>query len=74
MSRSTAEQVMVRISGAEPESPIAVFLAGEAFNAVFANTIKSRDEINKGYNLIGIFHNKMNKATVKQRLDSWSNS
>jgi hypothetical protein len=68
MSRSTAEQVMLRVSSAIPESPIAVFQAGDAFNAVFASTIKSKEQIDRGTNLVGVFHNKMDAKEIKKLL------
>ena len=65
MSRANLDQTMYRIAAAERKSPLAVFRLGDAFNVVFANTVKSKYQISSGKDLVGVFHNQMNANEVK---------
>jgi len=71
MSISTLEQALVRIEGAFPESPIAVFKCKleDKVSTVFASTVKTKEILEKGSPaLIGVFDNTMENAreTIKQ--------
>lgn len=71
MSISTIHQVMLRIKGATPASPIAVFKCKESKKllTVFARTQKTRQQINagiKGY--IGSYYNGMDLVVIKKHL------
>lgn len=57
MSNMTPAVVMTRITAAPKKSPIAVFLSAKpgCVEAVFASTVVSRQRIESGVGLIGVF-------------------
>lgn len=73
MSNCTLQHTMMRIAGAPPESPIAVFSDGKPghLNAVFANTVHTQAMIARGSTAyIGTFDKTMCMETVRQHLHS----
>ena len=70
---------MIRIRGAEQDSPIAVFKCGYVgkLNAVFASTVKSKKLTNdKNKNWIGVFDKTMPDNIVRDILApniNWDN-
>lgn len=58
MSAAPVSAIMLRITNASPKSPIAVFKVRggkNSLNAVFAETVLSRQQIEKNSNLVGVF-------------------
>ena len=71
MSISKLSQVMLRIEGAEPSSPIAVFRCWKAgmLQAVFADTIQTQQMIAERHpDLIGVFDGTMNQNQIMDQL------
>lgn len=73
MSYANLEQTLIRIKGATPDSPIAVFKTQVpgSLNAMFAATIKTQEMINENHpDLIGVFDGLMDIPAVKSLLAS----
>lgn len=72
MSIMTVAGAMDRIKGAAPSSPIAVFKVRDGstnVNVVFANTVESSKVCSGGSgNLIGIYHQRMNREQVRSEI------
>jgi len=70
MTISTVQQTMIRIKGATPESPIAVFKCKteDRVNTVFGSNIHTQKMIKSGTGFIGMFDNTMDLRTTKKTL------
>ena len=71
MSNASLEHTLIRIKGANPGSPIAVFKTPlpDSLNAVFASTIKTQQMIYGDHpDLIGVFDGTMDMEAVKELL------
>ena len=69
MSESRPAIILGRIESARKESPIAVFKCRKpgCLNAVYATAAASRQQIQDGFGLVGVFHQEMdlNKVHIK---------
>ena len=77
MSESNLQQVMTRISGATPESQIAVFRTGhpEKLNAVFSSTVVTQKMISdKDHKFIGTYDRTMDLQKIKRTLSGYVQS
>lgn len=71
MSDMTIPEALGRISGALPDSPLAVFRthAPGHVNCLFANTVHTQALIRARHrDLIGVFHGEMNRFAVRDAL------
>ena len=69
MTTSTIETIMDRIKSANFDSPIAVFKEHpNRLSAVFANTVTSQRMIQRGVDLVGVYHKGNIMYEVKQQL------
>ena len=71
MTISTVQEAMIRIKGALPNSPIAVFRCNQEdkLHTVFAKTIRTQQQINAGVRgYIGSYHNHMDIRETKKIL------
>lgn len=71
MSKGNMVEIMVRVKGAEPESPIAIFRTPQLtmLNAVFANTVVTQQMIaDKDMSFVGVYHNGMDLKDVEREL------
>jgi len=73
MSISSVRNIMVRIAGAAPISPIAVFDIGEweFADAVFAATVVTQSRLARSdLRLIGVFDNTMPLRLVRDQIEA----
>jgi hypothetical protein len=71
MSVSDLQQVMIRINGCAPESPIAVFKTNRPgmLDSVFASTIRTQEMMrDENSGLIGVYDGSMNIDRVFSEL------
>ena len=70
MSMCSLSLTLSRIETARISSPIAVFKPDhrDLFRVVFASTVQSQREIEKGTNLLGVFDKTDNRKAMRQLL------
>lgn len=69
MTIATVKTIMERIKVATPLSRILVMREGDKMNAVFADTVVSKQAIESGKDVVGVYHNQLSMQKMNDELN-----